>query len=161
MLKDIFKNMFCDIIGLQEISFLEKNQLNDLVTNTNEIVDFKNKSNSIRNIDSKSNNYIITLNSDKNYKHFCCESQINIKHIFPNNDNHYKIDGNAIMVSEFVENNPNKEISINEHKILHLSAERVAQMVIVNLSKSDKRIIFVNCLFTIKLVLVSLTFILQ
>lgn len=127
--------MYCDIIGLQEVNFLKYNQLDDLhfpSMNVNEII-------------SKDSNIISDQNSKKIYKQYCCESQINIKQMFPNQDKEFNIDGNAILSSYAFEKDNNEFLCLTDHKILHLSAERVAHMLIYNFYHSDSRILFVNC----------------
>jgi len=135
LLKETFDNMYCDVIGLQEVSFLKNNQLNDLnfpTANINEIF-------------SKESNIISNKGPKKIYKQYCSESQINIKQMFPNQDKEFNIDGNAILSSYEFEKNKNGVIYLSDHKILHLSAERVAHMLIYNFYESELRIIFVNC----------------
>ena len=132
--------MNCDIIGLQEISFLKDNQLNDLHS-SNSTAD-----SNINITYTNNNNEFIRENLlNKNYKQYCCQSQINIKRIFPNNDKEYNIDGNATLSSLLFEKSLNEEFYMEDHKTLHLSAERVAQMLVYKFSKSGKRFVFVNC----------------
>ncbi len=134
--------MNCDIIGLQEISFVNYNQLNDLLSE-NSIPELHQ-----RNINTHNNNNKETLSKSelqKQYKQYCCESQINIKQIFPNNDEKFSIDGNASLSSLLYEKGQNEVLYLEQHKTLHLSAERVAQMLIYKFTNSDKRFIFVNC----------------
>lgn len=121
--------MNCDIFGLQEISFKNYNQLNDL-EKPNE-----NPSSDIINVNK----------NKKNYKQYLCESQINIKRIFENRDNEYNIDGNATLSSILFEKDQNQNFYLEDHKTLHLSAERVAQMLFYKIHNSNNRFIFVNC----------------
>lgn len=49
------------------------------------------------------------------------------------------------MSNKEYERDENPILLLNSHDILHLSAERVAQMLIYNFINSDIRILFVNC----------------
>lgn len=131
MLRSTFEKMNCDIVGLQEISFLDFNQLNDLNKKSFE--------------ENEQNDNLQLSKINFNYNQYCCQSQINIKNVFPNYDKEFKIDGNAVMSSNYLEKGENDVLFLDDHKILHLSAERVAQMLIYKFHKSEMRIIFVNC----------------
>lgn len=141
--------MNCDIIGLQEISFLNYNQLNDLYSANQKTTELNepniiNSTNNNKNNDNKNEN-LSKSEFQKQYKQYNSESQINIKLIFPNNDEHFSIDGNATLSSHFFEKGQNEVFQLENYKTLHLSAERVAQMLFYKFSNSDKRFVFVNC----------------
>lgn len=99
--------MKADIIGLQEVSFKESNQLNDLVQ-----VD--------------------------DYEQYLAEAQLCIGEVNDTVDPEFNIDGLAILLS----NKLMKKAKSQNHKVLHISATRVAHMLTVEVD--DLKVNLIN-----------------
>jgi hypothetical protein len=94
LLINTFQELNADVIGVQEVSFLKQNQLNDLYR-------------------------------ENEYTQFLAEAQLIMREVNYTPDDEFNIDGLAILGSKKV-----MEHSTNtNHKVLHISAIRPAQML--------------------------------
>jgi len=77
MLRDVVKKMNADVFGLQEVSFVEYNQINDLFTEENR----------------------------NDYSQYKAKTQLDYARANEHKDPNFKIDGNAICVKSVIERN--------------------------------------------------------
>lgn len=120
LLRKTFTEMNCDVIGLQEVSFIpRKNQLKD-------------------------------LNHQDLFYEFLAPSQLSIGEVNGIVDPEYNLDGNSVLISknifDQVKDNVEEKNLICNNKILHLSPIRTAQLVsfFINVNGDKLKVNFIN-----------------
>lgn len=114
-LKQILSKLDSDILGLQEVSFLEPNQLPE----------------------------IFEANLLEKYRFFFAKSQLNFSKVHNLGKNEFNIDGNVLCVKKSLFGSLFEE-SGEKEDILHLSPERAINILELKIKGSEEKVIFVN-----------------